>query len=581
MNWYGDDKEPPSVIPFNQTYSYPSQANKAIKSTPKIPPKGGNQFSSGNVIKIDLPAQGYLNCANTTLAFDLTLEGVGKVNELTYLQNCAQSVFARVRFLYGSNVIEDIQKYNLLVRMITEHSGTNQQGQFDQNAIGAGIGGTAMVSGPHGQMLNVKVRPCKIQGIDLARNNVPGFSNTSVALNSTLDDNCGGFGIVPNVSVGESESTATYACTRRYQDNLFLGILQQPKLIPLKYLASQLTIELTLETDENVIMSRKGVDGSLDPNTPWKPKYKISNVFLIPEILEFDSSYDEVVVAGLINEGIPLKFASWHTHEFATSGGSVLSLQISERNRSIKGAFAVQIANKNSYQYDSHSTLFDSSVSIGNDNASTIDKKATLQEFQWRVGGKCFPTQPVRISTSFGSGTNNGGVEAYVELQKALKLLGDARISTSINPDRWAVPRGIYHTGGLGSPANGIANIDPDHDFSLSRIQNTFAGRPIYRDAISDTRPSGEPGDYDNLFVPGDAIRTMASTVGSCQFVVACDFETSNGLEISGLNAEEVSDIGLTLRYAGTQDINNTIVVFTYFDELVILRENNVLNIIQ
>ncbi len=47
-----------SVVPFNATYQFPSQANKAVKSTTRIVPKNGAVFTPGNVIRFELPADG-------------------------------------------------------------------------------------------------------------------------------------------------------------------------------------------------------------------------------------------------------------------------------------------------------------------------------------------------------------------------------------------------------------------------------------------------------------------------------------------------------------------------------------------
>lgn len=49
FKWYPDgDAE---IVPWNARYSYPSQANKAVKMTPRIPPKNGSDFAPGNVIR--------------------------------------------------------------------------------------------------------------------------------------------------------------------------------------------------------------------------------------------------------------------------------------------------------------------------------------------------------------------------------------------------------------------------------------------------------------------------------------------------------------------------------------------------
>ena len=49
------------VTPYNAQYSYPSQANKSVKMTPRIPPKNGTNFAPGQQIRLELPAQGYVS----------------------------------------------------------------------------------------------------------------------------------------------------------------------------------------------------------------------------------------------------------------------------------------------------------------------------------------------------------------------------------------------------------------------------------------------------------------------------------------------------------------------------------------
>ena len=62
---------------------------------------------------------------------------------------------------------------------------------------------------------------------------------------------------------------------------------------------------------------------------------------------------------------------------------------------------------------------------------------------------------------------------------------------------------------------------------------------------------------------------------------MAINLETSNGLEISGLNAEEQSDISLIANYSSAQASTSIMEVYTFYDAMIILRENNVLELIQ
>jgi len=50
------------IVPWNARYAFPSQSNKAEKMTPRIPPKNGNAFNPGQVIRLEFPAQGKNPC---------------------------------------------------------------------------------------------------------------------------------------------------------------------------------------------------------------------------------------------------------------------------------------------------------------------------------------------------------------------------------------------------------------------------------------------------------------------------------------------------------------------------------------
>lgn len=56
FKWYPSSEE--VIVPWNARYAFPSQANKSVKTTPRIPPKNGAVFSPGQVIRLEFPAQG-------------------------------------------------------------------------------------------------------------------------------------------------------------------------------------------------------------------------------------------------------------------------------------------------------------------------------------------------------------------------------------------------------------------------------------------------------------------------------------------------------------------------------------------
>lgn len=555
FRWYPAESE--VVVPWNARYSFPSQANKAIKMTPRIPPKNASVFSPGNYIRLEFPAQGYVNPGKTTLEFDVQLLYVPGATEQCEVrfQNNIQSIFSRVRLLYGSTPLEDIPNYNVIVRSLTEWTGSDALGP-DQTSITDGIGGThptvsgairtigTTSSGPNtfgtgvGQALIGNVRQKYIHGIDTRGN---------------ADDVGGlcGFGAVPNGQTGVTiTATGTPAMqatnpVRRYQVQLALGMLTQEKLIPTKFMASQLAIELTLAQPEDCIIFRSSISPSVNP------KYEVSNVNLIPEILEFDASYDESFLRGLQNGGVPIKFATWNNFRFSSAANTNFNLQIQERSRSVKAIFALNRRQNGTFINDNGASFF--TTAPGPASA----KGTTLQDFQFRIGGRYFPAAPVQNSLQVATSTPNGGAESYVELAKALNILGATTLSTSVAAHKWAMPS---YAGDFSTSTS--AGILPEHDYRYALLGYRQGGIPVAKEMSSST--SAASGDLP-----------------SCCFAIATDLETSNGLEISGLNAEEQSDISLLVRYSDNQAADMGWDVFTYIDTMIVLRENNVLELIQ
>ena len=217
-------------------------------------------------------------------------------------QNNIQSIFSRVRLLYGATPIEDIINYNQIVRSVTEWTGASSENTIVQTSINEGIGGYVM--GRSGMLSStgsdttgaaaqthlpglVNVRQAYIHGVSTV--NAPNTVTYPQAATGM------GFGVVPAgnpqnpiVIAGANNNQLITATNprKRYQVQLALGLFNQPKLIPTKFMASQLAIEITLANPSECIYSPISVAGN--------PTYQVNNVNLIPEILEFDASYGKL-----------------------------------------------------------------------------------------------------------------------------------------------------------------------------------------------------------------------------------------------------------------------------------------------
>lgn len=137
---------------------------------------------------------------------------------------------------------------------------------------------------------------------------------------------------------------------------------------------------------------------------------------------------------------------------------------------------------------------------------------STLQNFQFRIGGRYYPAAPVQCSLDTGSDITNGAAEAYIELAKALNVVGDYRLSSNVNVLRWGLP----------SSQGGQLS---EYDYSKDVLGYSPKGRPILID--------------QNDFTGTASAFSQAGALGSQCFCMATALETTNGIEISGLNAEE------------------------------------------
>ena len=547
------------VIPWQAKYPFPSQATKIHKQTTKFPPKNGGTFGStgnGKVIRIEFPNDSYLNMLNSVLLFDMELKGAGyhaprrhvltvatalgvttmilsaggydaiqatasywkggfidiitgparagRVYQLlsyssggvitlnedlvlpdgTYLVDVhqgvrwqsggAQEMIQNVRFMYGGLVLEEIRDYNGLARI---HVDAGMSASYKSNS-GRLLGGTSAGS----------------------------FRNDQISATSNVTE----AGVEQRTRQALQLMDNRNSQKQRYALQLFTGLTSCRKLIPLKWMAAQFVMEITLADAQDCLIATQAystADGVLE--------YEVTNVNFLAELLDFDSTFDTAFFVGLKSTGVPIKFSSWHTHTFNITG-STITAQLMERARSVKSALArVQTTDKSIY-YDTHRGYFDVNSQFAAPSGSTLNAtqlnitgstKNDVKQFQFRIGGKYYPAQPIDCQY--------GATEAYVEYLKTMDGLGDYTFSNDISPQQW----------------HGITDSPSGGD------KFTFATEFEHVDVFPDT--------------------------------------------ISGLNAEEQSDMAMMVTWNGNGAVGQKVLqVYVAYDALIVIRDGNVVNLI-
>lgn len=527
------------VVPYNANYEFPSQATRSLKRTIKITPKNNvSSYVSGTTIRFEFPASGYLNPTKTYLAFNCrsritggtfaagtdqlitnmtptVTAGNSSSSMLTQLasggfafqQNIA-SIFRRVRVLYGSLVLEDIQDYNVLQRMLVD----------TLLPSGTGLSDTCMMQGIGGFDV---YDPNTVQG-----NRFNYHSDTAVN------------------AVGTNFGTVGH----RYAIPINTGVFQQKRLIPLKFMSSQLAIELEVAEAVDCQFWLRGSGGS--PSVPTAAQTEIGLAEINAELLEFDSEFDRAVFTGL-GSGLAIPFQSWHMTSQNIASATAVTVNIQESSRSVRYALAALTDDNYRTLYtDAHifwpglangTPVTTSAAGLalntagatsnlvwnsggGTGNIGTI-YNTLLQQYQWRLGGVYYPSQPVpafggtgsslQPGTSIDANYSDPPVEPYLELMKV--------------------------------------------------FDNQFGAK------------GGYFGESNQGYFGARRVNATATTkLLTSNFVIGVDFLTDRGDIIGGINAEEQNDMQITLNFTGTTSGTAKVLrICVCFDNIMILGESN------
>ena len=298
-----------------------------------------------------------------------------------------QNFIKRLRVLYGSLVLEDILEYKTLVRMFFE-AGVNPSFVKNSGSILEGMYGTRLTETNATVSQNEMNNAYQVYVAgSTAITTAEVMTGRQVGIAGPMQgqminqlqcapavDSAGAVVALGSLGADQFEGRYTYCI------NLLSGLFTQKKLIPLKWMAAQLAIEITLSDASDCVLSNTATN---------QLTYQWSNVNFIGELLEFDSSYDDAFYEGLRMGGVPLKFDTFHYHSFSLSGSYNVP-QIHERARSIKAAYAViRDTNTPSVVYDSDKLYFSVGESYNTSTGVVTNASVgSVTQFQWRVGGR-------------------------------------------------------------------------------------------------------------------------------------------------------------------------------------------------
>ena len=214
--------------------------------------------------------------------------------------------------------------------------------------------------------------------------------------------------MLPGIPGGSHQTVGFKLCS---------GLLNQPKMLPLKYVP--LTIELELVNNANDPIVTPGVN-AVFTTTNTSNDWQIENVQLKCDICNLDNSlqnnYDSHLLSG---KSLPINFNTYITQSQAISGNDV-SISL---NRAITRLKSIFVTFWQSTDTDpSHKEWNDFNHPMDNATGLTYDSSYEL-EYQIQIGSKLFPEYPVRSIS-----------EAFAQLKKSVGILGSNFHAISISP---------------------------------------------------------------------------------------------------------------------------------------------------
>lgn len=505
----------------------PSKTKSIVVSTShtKFAPKyGGGDLGPGDIVRIEIPSTGWFDPENSGLCFDQLIYTASEPIDANLrgtwapgtrasawkwirTKNGIQSIFNRVKLLMGtSNPIEDIHEYDILDKILL------------------------YATAPTDYVFNAGFT---LEGIHSGRDYWK-----QVILNHWA---CSTKTVSPDAGVTNYGVDAGH----RYFVRPHLGLFRTGKFLPIGYMG-MITLEFYLSQPNNCLIRSvggkfaipaagsgvAGAAGTLNntlhvaavanaagqltnssaavdfPNATYRLRNVYWHCFFVNPLEEYNNQVKQKMEAGTPIK-IPTDVFRYHAKQIANAWDGQQTVTIQERVASLKSIYAVMI------NEGDRSCPFRELTFHHND----------IDEYRWRIAETYYPNQSVQCG--------NGGVEPFLELQRAFGQVGDVFGTNLINWENYRPSSAdlwnMYDIFRSKCVAEGTVHSDRfilAHNFEESLGQ--FSGVDLLRmnsDIELTYKLKRFPQAYDNTNTTGGPQRTVAITP---EF----DYTTANGRKV-------------------------------------------------
>jgi hypothetical protein len=463
------------MLPKNLKYGTKVESAIARSSRVNIAPQNGTgPYLKGDTIIINLPTRNNLVMVPTEsyLKFNIVFSSGNDNNALRWDSCGAHGLIQRLRIFHGSNLIQDIDQYGLLAKML-----------FDvQQPTDAVYGKQNILAGTRSDLVATTAAG---DAAAQASKNIPAFQVNSGERILAAD---GTNALIANAGLTKSET---------YCINLIslVGSLCTANYIPLFAMTSA-PLRVELQLVDNVNKCCACLTGA-DANA-----FAISNCEYVANMIELGDPAMQIIYSSL--QGEPLQFVvpDFRNYQYSLSLTNNVQTQVTfpipAKFSSLKALF-VCVRDKGT----GLATFFPfSSVTMG------------INDYQFRVGATIMPPR-----------APNTLPEMFSEVVKAIGSIGDINYQPSI--DKRAYTQGVSVANAEVATAGQVSAVSSGSFYIGLDLEN-------YCSAPKDTIFAGYNSNTDDIFLianftqqTGGNVITRFDAFANFDSVVVCDNNTA------------------------------------------------------
>ena len=445
------------MLPKNLKYGSKVESAVARSSRVNIAPQNGTgNYTLGDTIILNLPTRNNLVLAPTEsyLKFKVAVTSQAAGNAFRWDSCGAHGLFQRIRIFHGSNLIQDIDNYGLLAKIL-----------FDlQKPTDATYGKDTLLCGTRSDLVTNFQTVATADAADLA---------TAQALANALKGVISS-GRIPSYQVNSGEriggdrtalTASGTAVSDTYCLNLvsLIGSLSSANYIPLFAMTSApLRVEIQL-----VDNFYKACSDLTSTSAATSATIALSNVEYIGNFIELGDSAMSIIYGSL--EGQPLQFTipDFRNYQFSTTlqtSATQVAIPIPAKFSSLKTLITSQRANGTG-TYGGQFPF--SSTTLG------------IADYQFRIGSQIMPPKPPSTL-----------VEMFAEACKAMGSIADLLYTPSIEKFSYTM-------------VTPVASNDSATNVSATSSGSFYIGLDLenYSSAPKDTIFAGYNSNTDDIFL--------------------------------------------------------------------------------